>query len=280
MLGRAVDRTGIDDLQPRFRPPVARCLSTFQPVNVSTWNNATQTHLDHERTLLRTLLTMARSAAQSGKPAKAAIIVPEIETGTTYAGLVGAIGELLERERAKIATAANTALVETYWRTGRYIVEYEQSGSDRAKYGSSLLAVLSRDLTRLYGKGFNRSNLQYMRKLYRHFPKCTTLSCKLSWSHYLEILKCPVRHAGHHEPHLRQPIPVVSSRQRAIAAGTRHRHRGRVLPPPPRVAAPRRRQQELRPPVAKCLSTFQLFNLSTFQLGITPPRAPTHNLTL
>ena len=133
---------------------------------------------------------MARSVAQSGKPAKKEIIVPEIEVGTTYAGLVGAIGELLEHARAKIATTANTTLVETYWRTGRYIVEYEQSGSDRAKYGSSLLAVLSRDLTRLHGKGFNRSNLQYMRKLYRHFPKCTTLSCKLSWSHYLEILKC------------------------------------------------------------------------------------------
>ena len=27
------------------------------------------------------------------------------------------------------------------------------------------------------------------RKLYRAFPKCTTLSCKLTWSHYLEILK-------------------------------------------------------------------------------------------
>ena len=44
--------------------------------------------------------------------------------------------------------------------------------------------------TLAYGKGFNRNNLQYMRKLYRCFPICTTLSCKLSWSHYLEILKC------------------------------------------------------------------------------------------
>ena len=36
-----------------------------------------------------------------------------------------------------------------------------------------------------HGKGFNRNNLQYMRKLYRCFPICTTLSCKLSWSHYI-----------------------------------------------------------------------------------------------
>jgi len=49
---------------------------------------------------------------------------------------------------------------------------------------------LARDLTVRNGRGFNRNGLQYMRKLYRAFPKCTTLSCKLSWSHYLEILKC------------------------------------------------------------------------------------------
>jgi len=105
-------------------------------------------------------------------------LVPEVVDGGTYADLVGAIGSLLERAREKIATAANTTLVETYWTTGRYIVEYEQHGADRAKYGSALLTKLARDLTLTYGKGFNRNNLQYMRKLYRSFPICTTLSCK------------------------------------------------------------------------------------------------------
>ena len=117
-------------------------------------------------------------------------LIPEVVEGATYSDLVGAIGSLLERAREKIATTANTTLVETYWNTGRYIVEYEQHGADRAKYGSALLTKLARDLTLAHGKGFNRNNLQYMRKLYRCFPICTTLSCKLSWSHYLEILKC------------------------------------------------------------------------------------------
>lgn len=117
-------------------------------------------------------------------------IVPEVVDGGTYADLVGAIGRLFDRAREKISTTANTTLVETYWNTGCYIVEYEQHGLDRAKYGSALLTKLSRDLTLAYGKGFNRNNLQYMRKLYSCFPICTTLSCKLSWSHYLEILKC------------------------------------------------------------------------------------------
>ena len=117
-------------------------------------------------------------------------IMPEVVDGCTYSELIGAIGSLVERAREKIATTANTTLVDTYWRTGRYIVEYEQHGADRAKYGSRLLSTLARDLTLAHGKGFNRNNLQYMRKLYRNFPNCTTLSCKLSWSHYLEILKC------------------------------------------------------------------------------------------
>lgn len=41
----------------------------------------------------------------------------------------------------------------------------------------------SKDLTRLKGRGFSRSVLTYMRKLYLVFPKCVTESHKLSWSH-------------------------------------------------------------------------------------------------
>ena len=34
------------------------------------------------------------------------------------------------------------------------------------------------------------TNLTYMRKLYLAFPKCETVSHKLTWSHYYELLKC------------------------------------------------------------------------------------------
>ena len=118
------------------------------------------------------------------------VLVPEVVDGGTYADLVNSIGGLLAHARSRIAAVANVELIKTYWETGRHIVEYEQHGADRAKYGSNLLKSLAHDLTIRYGRGFNRNGLQYMRKLYRAFPKCTTLSCKLSWSHYLEILKC------------------------------------------------------------------------------------------
>jgi hypothetical protein len=80
-------------------------------------------------------------------------------------------------------------LVQTYWEIGHYIVEFEQQGNERAEYGTQLFERLSKDLTLQYGKGFGRSNLLYMRKLYLSFPISGTLSHLLTWSHYYEILK-------------------------------------------------------------------------------------------
>ena len=81
------------------------------------------------------------------------------------------------------------AYIETYCRIGRDIVEFEQGGDEKAEYGAEILNRLSRDLTDRYGKGFGRSNLFNMRKLYVTYPKIQTLSGLLSWSHYIELLK-------------------------------------------------------------------------------------------
>lgn len=91
--------------------------------------------------------------------------------------------------RNRVATAINTALVQTYWTIGQHIVEYEQQGNERAEYGSKLLDRLSHDLSERYGKGFSRSNVVYIRKFYLSFQKDETVSHLLSWSHYVEILK-------------------------------------------------------------------------------------------
>lgn len=106
-----------------------------------------------------------------------------------YSELIVQIGGLLALGREKAAHSINTILVQTYWDIGRYIVEFEQNGNEKAEYGTQLFERLSRDLTTTYGKGFGRSNLLYMRKLYLTFPKSGTLSHKLTWSHYYEILK-------------------------------------------------------------------------------------------
>ncbi len=111
------------------------------------------------------------------------------QNNAAYTSLIASIGTLINEARKRIATSVNTEMVQTYWHVGRYIVEYQQGGKERAGYGDELLKRLSKDLTMKYGEGFNRNNLQYMRRLYLTFPNCTTLSCNLSWSHYQEILK-------------------------------------------------------------------------------------------
>lgn len=106
-----------------------------------------------------------------------------------YGQLVNNIGTLLEQARKRIAYTVNFILVETYWNIGKYIVEYEQGGQGRSEYGSKLMDRLSVDLTQRYGKGFSRTNLIYIRRLYLFFPIGGTVSHQLTWSHYYEILK-------------------------------------------------------------------------------------------
>ena len=98
------------------------------------------------------------------------------------------IRELLENARKNVAQQVNTQLLTTYWNIGRIIVEYEQQNQIRADYGKQTLRELSKELTREFGKGFSRSNLQNMRAFYLAYEKCQTLSGKLSWSHYCELL--------------------------------------------------------------------------------------------
>ena len=90
---------------------------------------------------------------------------------TDYQQLIDSITTLQGEAKAKAITAVNTELLDANWQTGKYIVEYEQGGKHRAEYGKRLLVNLAKDLTARNGKGFNRTNLTYMRKLYLAFPK-------------------------------------------------------------------------------------------------------------
>ena len=112
-----------------------------------------------------------------------------VSENSEYEELISRVGEVLEQGRRNVVQAVNSAMVRTYWEIGRTIVEYEQNGHEKAEYGSDVLNTLSRDLTDRFGKGFSRSNVFYIRKLYLTYEKVQTLSELLSWSHYIELLK-------------------------------------------------------------------------------------------
>ncbi len=110
-------------------------------------------------------------------------------TDKNYKGLISQISEIYNKGREKATIAVNKNLVETYWKIGQYIVEFEQKGNERAEYGTALLKNLSKDLKLKHGKGFSISNIKRMRQFYNVFQKGAELPHQLSWTHFVEILK-------------------------------------------------------------------------------------------
>ena len=116
-------------------------------------------------------------------------IIKAEEHKKPYQELIQQISTAFVHGQVRAVEAVHSCLVDTYWKIGQYIVEYEQQGKEKAVYGTALLENLSRDLKLLHGKGFSRSNIQRMRRFFLIYPICATASHKLSWSHWVELLK-------------------------------------------------------------------------------------------
>lgn len=116
----------------------------------------------------------------------------QLKTNKDYDHLIGQIAQIYKQGQYNATIAINTSLVETYWQIGRYIVEFEQKGKQKAEYGTALIHNLSKDLSLTLGKGFSRSNLVYMRLFYSEFQISEKPSHLLSWSHYVELLKISI----------------------------------------------------------------------------------------
>jgi predicted nuclease of restriction endonuclease-like (RecB) superfamily len=111
-------------------------------------------------------------------------LINQQEVEDLYAG----IRNILANARQRAYSAVNFAMVESYWLIGQQIVEHEQHGEARADYGKGLLKELAAKLSVEFGKGFDESNLRYMRLFYRCFPIRDTLRHELTWSHYRRLI--------------------------------------------------------------------------------------------
>ena len=98
------------------------------------------------------------------------------------------IKDLVINSRNKVYQTVNTEMLNLYWNIGKAIMEIQQ-GDERASYGDAVLEKLSQRLTNEFGKSFSSRNLRTMRKFYLMYPIWKTVSAKLSWSHYLELIK-------------------------------------------------------------------------------------------
>ncbi|MFZ2781795.1 MAG: PDDEXK nuclease domain-containing protein [Rectinemataceae bacterium] len=84
-----------------------------------------------------------------------------------YAG----IRKLIVSARRTVSRSVNWVQVHTNFEIGRHIVEYEQKGKLRAGYGQEIIKNLAERLTIEFGRGFSKSNLEYMRRFFLAYKK-------------------------------------------------------------------------------------------------------------
>ena len=65
----------------------------------------------------------------------------------------------------------DAALVLRNWYVGKRINEEALKGADRAKYGAQVIANLSKDLERIYGKGYSNRVVYQCLRVYRMSPQ-------------------------------------------------------------------------------------------------------------
>ena len=119
--------------------------------------------------------------------------------------------ELVEYARSIAARQINLVQLMTFYAIGRWIVEVEQQGESRAKYGRQIIKNLSEAMNTQFGRGFSVDTLENARKFYltyqdrisetvfrkfaveksetvfRFFEE--TLPFTLPWSHYLLLMR-------------------------------------------------------------------------------------------
>ena len=119
--------------------------------------------------------------------------------------------DLIDRARNTAIREVNLVQLLTYYTLGKWIVEVQQGGSGRAKYGKRVLETLSDALNHVFGKGYSVSTLTNIRKFYEIYknrisaPMVTDFAeqnsqplvtkfgndvpFRLSWTHYLILMR-------------------------------------------------------------------------------------------
>ena len=125
--------------------------------------------------------------------------------------LISASADLIRYARSLASKQVNLVQLMTYYALGRWIVEVEQKGQVRAKYGRQVIRQLADGLTEEFGRGFSKANLEFARRFYltykdritetvfRQFAVQKTEAVfrqlsedppfTVSWSHYLILMR-------------------------------------------------------------------------------------------
>jgi hypothetical protein len=113
------------------------------------------------------------------------------------------IRDLILAARKAVVRSVDLIQVLTNFEIGRRLVEHEQQGKERAEYGTALLKALSVELTTEFGRGFSRSNLEYMRKFFLTYQeraaRISEMASGKSWLPLKEPKTLPVNATNPHD---------------------------------------------------------------------------------
>ena len=112
-----------------------------------------------------------------------------VSKGHDFFELLKEIKGIVHKARYAAFSAVNIEMLKAYYEIGKKLVEEEQKGSKRAEYGEKLIDKISLELMKEFKKGFDATNLRRMRRFYLIYQKWETVSPKLTWSHYSELIK-------------------------------------------------------------------------------------------
>lgn len=103
--------------------------------------------------------------------------------------LLHKIVSLIEETRENAIRSVDFHRVQLNWHIGRYIVEEEQEGKERAEYGKYLVKYLSINLTPIFGSGYSSRQLYQFIQFYKTFPNVNALRSHLNWSQYRLLIR-------------------------------------------------------------------------------------------
>lgn len=99
------------------------------------------------------------------------------------------IESIIYDEQKSAVRSIDQARVRMYWRIGKRIIEEEQSGNEKAKYGEYTLKKLGLSLTKKFGSGFSKTVLIRARKFYLIYPNGSALRNQLNWFQYRLLIE-------------------------------------------------------------------------------------------
>lgn len=124
--------------------------------------------------------------------------------------MINKIEKLLQEARTHVAVEVNNTLLRTYMEIGKLLVEDINLHENEENYQNKTISMLSKELTRKFGKGFSRANIWNMITFYKEYGSVQTVSERLSWSHYCELLSISDK-AKRHFTKLNAQIPDGAS---------------------------------------------------------------------